>query len=143
MFKWWRCRIGVRVRVRSAPARDERSDGVRAILRVGSVSEHALTWAQRANKQARRVALKDFAQLAGRTASAVDSAVIVGDLPSRARLAANRMARILSRLVKAGGDVSDVSGRMEHDLAGPAARLEAHCAAAGFALPEDNRDARG
>ncbi|MDI1289456.1 MAG: hypothetical protein PSX37_05840, partial [bacterium] len=102
-----------------------------------------LPGAQRANKQARRVALKDFAQLASRTASSVDSAVTVGDLPSRARLAANRIARILSRLVKGGGDVSGVPGRVARDLAGPSARLEAQCAAGGFALPEANRDARG
>lgn len=102
-----------------------------------------LPGAQHATSHAQRAALRDFAQLADRTASSVDGAVIVGDLPSRARLAADRIVRILSRLVKAGGDVSDVSGRVEHDLAGPAARLEAHCAAAGFTLPEDNRAARG
>lgn len=98
--------------------------------------------AERATRQGRREALRDFAELAARTASAVDSAVIVGDLPQRSRTVANWIAQILSRLVSAGGDISDVSGLVDTQVSRPAKKLEAQCASAGIGLPEANRDAR-
>lgn len=99
--------------------------------------------AQRASKNARREALTDFAELAARTASAVKSATIVGDLPKRSRAAANRIARLLSQLVSAGDDIADFSGLLDTQASRSAKKLEAQCAAAGVTLPDDNRDARG
>lgn len=101
-----------------------------------------LPGAERATKQGRREALRDFAELAARTASAADSAVIVGELPKRSRKAANRISGILSRLVSSGGDIADVSGGVTTQLSRPAQRLEAQCAAVGVELPEENREAR-
>ncbi len=98
--------------------------------------------AERATRQGRRAALRDFAELAARTASAVDSAVIVGDLPKQSQTAANRIAHILSRLVRGGGDISGVSGPVDTQISRPAKKLEAQCAAAGIELPEANRDVR-
>jgi hypothetical protein len=98
--------------------------------------------AERATKQGRRQALRDFADLAKRTASAADSAVIVGELPKRSRKAANRISGILSRLVSSGGDIADISGLVDTQLSRPAQRLEAQCAAVGVELPEENLEAR-
>jgi hypothetical protein len=97
---------------------------------------------QEAGRAERRQALADYQELASRMAVSLDSSVIVGDLPARARVNANRIVRQLTRVTKAGGDISDVTGPAEARIARSAQRIESLCVSTDHPVPPENLAAR-
>jgi hypothetical protein len=97
---------------------------------------------QEAGKAERLQALADYQGLASRMAVSLDSSVIVGDLPEKARVNANRIVRQLTRVSDAGGDISDVSGAVDIRIAKSAQRIESLCVSTNHPVPQDNLDAR-
>jgi hypothetical protein len=97
---------------------------------------------QGAGRAERRQALADYRVLASRMAVSLDSSVVVGDLPAKARANANRIVRQLNRVSEAGGDIRDVTGVVDTRIAKSARRIEALCVATNHPVPQENLDAR-
>jgi hypothetical protein len=97
---------------------------------------------QDADEGQRAQALKDYRDLATSMAASVESAVTVGDLPSKAQTNADRIVRQLSRVSAAGGDIWDVSRTVDARIAKSATRIDALCVAAGQPAPQDIQNAR-
>lgn len=92
--------------------------------------------------QARVQALREYRDLAVAMSSAIDSAVIVGDLPDVVGVRSQRVVKELRRLLVAGGDASDLDGPLATRLDRRLGRIEAACAAAGLPLPRANAEIR-
>jgi hypothetical protein len=90
----------------------------------------------------RKQVLQDYLDLASSAAVSLDSAVIVGDLPPKARVNADRIVRQISLVSKAGGDISDVSGGVDAKIGKSADRIEKLCVATSHPVPQENLDAR-
>ena len=97
---------------------------------------------QGADKAERRQALADYRDLASRMAVSLDSSIIVGDLPEKARVNANRIVRQLTRVSDEGGDIRDVSGAADTRIAKSAQRIESLCVSTNHLVPQENLDAR-
>jgi hypothetical protein len=96
-----------------------------------------------AGKAERLQALADFRELASRMAVSLDSSVIVGDLPEKARVNADRIVRQLTRVSDAGGDIRDLSGAaVDIRIAKSAQRIESLCVSTNHPVPQENLDAR-
>jgi len=97
---------------------------------------------QQSGKAERLQALADYRDLASRMAVSLDSSVIVGDLPERARVNADRIVRQLTRVSDAGGDIRDVAGAADTRIAKSAQRIESLCVSTNHPVPQENLDAR-
>ena len=87
-------------------------------------------------------ALQDYLDLASRMAVSLDSAVTVGDLSPKAGVNADRIVRQITRVSKAGGDIRDVSGRVDATIGKSADRIERLCVATSHPVPQENLDVR-
>ncbi len=97
---------------------------------------------QQSGKAERLQAMADYRDLASRMAVSLDSSVIVGDLPEKARVNAERIVRQLTRVSDAGGDIRDVSGAVDIRIAKSAQRIESLCVSTNHPVPQENLDAR-
>lgn len=97
---------------------------------------------QEAGKTERLLVLEEYRDLADRMSVGLDSSVIVGDLPVKARVNGKRIVRQLTRVIERGGDLRDVTGVLDTRISKSAQRIESLCVSTNHPVPQQNLDAR-
>lgn len=97
---------------------------------------------QDAGKAERLLLLEEYRDLADRMAVSLDSSVIVGDLPVKARVNGKRIVRQLTRVIEQGGDARDITGALDTRISKSAQRIESLCVSTNHPVPQQNLDAR-
>ncbi|MDA3021365.1 MAG: hypothetical protein O2943_01620 [Actinomycetota bacterium] len=92
-------------------------------------------------KKERRALLVEYQQLLSDLVGTAGDAVNSGELPQQVLTNAEKMQRILDKFGKRDG-IDSLSKRQKKLLTLQANRVEARCATAGYALPQENIDAR-
>lgn len=93
------------------------------------------------SKKERRALLVEYQQLVADLSGTSGDAVSSGELPQEVLTNAEKMQMILDKFKKKDG-VDSLSKKQKKRLTLQANRIEAQCATAGYALPQENIDAR-
>lgn len=93
------------------------------------------------SKKERRALLVEYQQLVADLSGISGDAVSSGELPQEVLTNAEKMQMILDKFKKKDG-VDSLSKKQKKRLTLQANRVEAQCATAGYALPQENIDAR-
>lgn len=107
-------------------------DLVRSTVAVGT---------KKMKKKERKALLAQYQQLVTDLVASSDAAFVSGELPQQVKANAEKMQSILDKFGKAK-QVSDINKKQTKKLNAQSSRIEEQCSIAGYALPQENIDAR-